>query len=71
MPSTSTSMGTSQRLLGRQIGETTMFEDERTFEIKECEWHEGQPDDDCSECEALYEAQQEMLMDAAREDRGE
>ena len=35
----------------------------------ECEWHEGQPKHECPECESAYEAYQENLMDAMREER--
>lgn len=38
--------------------------------IAECEWHEGLPAwPECPECQAAYEADQENLMDAMREER--
>lgn len=39
--------------------------------IEECEWHPGYNKQFCSECEGAYEAWQENLMDAEREERGD
>jgi hypothetical protein len=37
--------------------------------ITECEWHEGRPKFECPECDAAYDAYQEMLGDMDREER--
>ena len=42
----------------------------REQQIAECEWHPGNPENDCPDCQALYETYQENCMDAMREERG-
>ena len=37
--------------------------------IAECEWHPGLAKADCPECQAMYEAHMESLMDQMREER--
>lgn len=42
---------------------------EREPPVNECEWHEGQPADECPDCELTYEIHIDHLIDMAKEER--